>query len=420
MIEKSYNNLRGAGDGTCERTPEASAECTSAEHEAGAAHGADGHGRPAGKESGPDFPFKQAYQRLLNMFYVHPNPYAKLNALNELEHLIVASLLSSGSERLRASRSDAGSSVVEEQAAGSRQTQLDGTIDTVKERRSQALQTAFLQMGDAHQGRKVSSETRSIVSGSATNTDVITRELQSLLRDASVRPKSLFRDLQLVAAFVPPSVLDRPEKGKAFWNTGLAALKLKSEVCRMMMEMADEVIAAHTRARKTPGDGAVPGEAAAAPSATGTPPPPAMAYKLDDGGKMWAITAKKGYPTAQRELALLYLSNPEAVEQTTVPLSKPREVFKQTVMERYGRSERGARASMGAAGANAMGGAGAGGRAAGGGSGDGQGLGGNKEGDVRNDAGLMCLAVHWMEAAEQGGDELALSFLRQNEFMGLG
>jgi hypothetical protein len=30
----------------------------------------------------------------------------------------------------------------------------------------------------------------------------------------------------------------------------------------------------------------------------------------------------------------------------------------------------------------------------------------------------MCVAVHWMEAAEQGGDELATSFLRQNEFMG--
>ncbi|EQL00087.1 hypothetical protein G6O67_006785 [Ophiocordyceps sinensis] len=402
--KKSCSNLRGAGEGVCERTPEiVEATATTTELDGSVSRGADGHSRLATKENSPSFPFKKAYRRLLNMFCVHPNPYAKLNALNELEHLIVASLLSSGSKRLRASRSDAGSSVVEEQGLGSRMTQLEETIDNVKERRSQTLQSAVPTSGFAYPCRKGSAETRSIMSGSATNTDAITRELQTLFRDASIRPQSLFRDLQLIASFVPPSVLDKPDKGKAFWNAGLAALKLKSEVCRTMVEMADEVIAAHTRSRKSPSDGNAAGEAV--PSATGTPPPAAMTYKLDDVGKMWAITAKEGYPTAQRELALFYLSNPEFVERTTLPLSKPREVFKQTVMERYGRSER-ARGCIGAASANAMGG------------GDGQGAGSKKEGDVRNDAGLMCVAVHWMEAAKQGGDELATSFLRQNEFMG--
>ena len=143
------------------------------------------------------------------------------------------------------------------------------------------------------------------------------------------------------------------------------------------------------------------------------------ACKLDDAGKMWAITAKEGYPTAQRELALFYLSNPEFVERTTVPLSKPREVFKQVVMEKYGRSER-ARGSVGALNAGVMGGSGGGMRPQGAsaGSADGPPIGAT-EGDVRNDAGIMCVAVHWMEAAEQGGDELASSFLRQNEFAGL-
>jgi hypothetical protein len=35
-------------------------------------------------------------------------------------------------------------------------------------------------------------------------------------------------------------------------------------------------------------------------------------------------------------------------------------------------------------------------------------------GDVRSDPALMCVAIHWMEAAEQGGDELARRFMAQN------
>ncbi|PHH65661.1 hypothetical protein CDD81_1747 [Ophiocordyceps australis] len=412
--KKSCSNLRGAGD---DRKSDTS-ECPPAsEHEASAKIAAS-----APRDGGADFPFKKAFQRLLNMFCVHPNPYAKLNALNELEHLIMAWMLSNGTKKMRASWSDAGSSVIEEQAI-SRQKQLEETIDNVKERRSQALQTALPLPASfvAHSSRKQSAETRSIMSGTATSTDAVTRELQNLFRDASLRPKSLFRDLQLIAAFVQPSVLDNFEKGKAFWNTGLAALKVKLEVCRTMMEMADEVIAAHTRARKAPGESLGPAELT--PSATGTPPPAAMAYNLKDAGKMWVITAKEGSPTAQRELALFYLSNPESVERTTLPLSKPREVFKQTVMERYGRSERArgamgpvaAATKLGVASANVVRGPpGATGTA----SADGQAL-PAAEGDVRNDAGLMCLAVHWMEAAEQGGDELATSFLRQNEFVAL-
>ncbi|KAK5993843.1 hypothetical protein PT974_07280 [Cladobotryum mycophilum] len=373
---------------------------------------------PIPKDDSAEFPFKKAYQRLLNMFCVHPNPYAKLNALNELEQLIVASMLSNGSKRARWNRSDAGSSVVEDHQLGGRPTPLEGTIDNVKERRMHAIQASLPPTGFSFQSRQSNSETRSIVSGGATYTDAITKELQTLFRDASIRPKSLFRDLQFIAAFVPPSVLDKPERGKAFWNTGLAALKLKSEVCRTMVEMADEALAAHTIARQSSNDPTTPLDMPQ--SASSTPPPPSTIYDMEDVGKMWTITAKEGYPTAQRELALFYLANPEFVERTTLPLSKPREVFKQTVMEKYGRTDR-ARLSVGGPGGSSLS-VGLGSRVTGVGSAsasDGTLLGG-KEGDVRNDPGLMCVAVHWMEAAEKGGDELATSFLRQNGFMGLG
>ena len=407
--KKSFGNLRSAGDAGSERNIEIQETTPGGETLAG---DQAERSRTTQKDNAGDFPFKKAYQRLLNMFCVHPNPYAKLNALNELETLIIASLSSTGSKKLRWNRSDAGSSAVEDHGAGHRSTPLEGTIDNVKERRSQTLQSAMAGNGFGAPTRQ-NTETRSIISGGAGNTDLITKELQSLFRDASIRPKSLFRDLQLIASFVPPSILDKPQKGKAFWNAGLAALKLKSEVCRTMMEMADEVVAAHTHARKATNEAALSQDQPQ--SATSTPPPPSTSYKLEDAGRMWAITAKEGYPTAQRELALFYLSNPESVERTTLPLSKPREVFKQTVMDKYGRNERG-RMSAVAPGPGALGVSGAGGR--GGGGAAGLGDGGVNEGDVRNDPGLMCVAVHWMEAAEQGGDDLASSFLRQNEFMG--
>ncbi|KAL4722901.1 hypothetical protein ACLX1H_010141 [Fusarium chlamydosporum] len=330
--KKSFGNLRGAGDSNSERASEASEGAPQGTNEGSSTNDSTPRLSMAKEDKDKtEFPFKKAYQRLLNMFCVHPNPYAKLNALYELENLIVAALQSSGQKRPRWNRSDAGSSVVTEHNTNARPTPLEGTIDNVKERRSQALQS---QLATPFFGpRQTNSETRSIMSGGNVNTDIITKELQALFREASIRPKTLFRDLQFIASFVPPSVLDKQERGKAFWNTALAALKLKSEVCRTMVEMADEVVAAHTHVRK-PSDNTIPD---VPQSTTGTPPPPSTTYKLDDAGKMWTITAKEGFPTAQRELALFYLSNPEYVERTTLPLSKPREVFKQTVMDKYGR-----------------------------------------------------------------------------------
>lgn len=396
--KKSCGNLREAGENAIERGCDSSIEDNDMARRANAKT----NGNNSTRDDPSQFPFKKAYQRLLNMFSVNPSPRAKLDALNELENLIVASLRWNKPKKLKAYREDV-------KLPDSHGTPLGDAIGNVTERRSLIPQHGF----------QNSNQTPQLLPGSSTTTDLITNELHLLFRDSGIRPKSLFRDLQLIASFVPSSVLDKPDRGKAFWNAGLAALKLKSEACKTMVEMADEVIAAYTLTRKS-----LANDSSSLrdmkPSATGTPPPPSTTYKLDDVGKMWTITAKEGYPTAQRELALFYLSNPEFVERTTLPLSKPREVFKQTVMDRYGRNER-TRSNLAPVGAAGIANIGVNTRAAGAGthsSADGQGSSG-KDGDVRNDVGLMCVAVHWMEAAEQGGDDLATSFLRQNEFMAL-
>lgn len=348
--KKSFDNLRGANDSPAEDSPASTPRIGT-----GSRDTLNPPKQPAPRRSFTiDFPYKKVYTRLLSMLSVNPNPYQKLQSLRELEQLIIAAACSS-------------------------------------HRRSKKAMTS------------APSATRQTIS------EQVIEELVRLFKDVGIRPKSLFRDLQLIAAHVPPHILDRAETGRPFWNAGVAAMKLKAEVCRTMVEMADEVFAAHTHARSAAYN--EEDTAAHVPSSTGTPPPPSTKYNLKDVGHMWTIAAREGYPTAQRELALFYLSNPESADRVVLPLSKPKEVFKQAVMDKFGRPQNGtAGGSSGASGAT-------GGTRTGNGDAANTAEAQNKSKDVRNDPGLMCVAVHWMEAAERGGDELAISFLRQNEFM---
>ncbi|KKY35510.1 hypothetical protein UCDDA912_g04471 [Diaporthe ampelina] len=375
------------------------------------------------RENLAEFPFTGAYQRLLRMFCVHPNPYAKLNALFELEHLIVASL-TSGSPRRRLAWLRSAELEAEKYNQGGHCRPFEEAIDNLRERRSLTLQTPGLG-SNRMPGGNLNSETRSVVnmSSTASNTDAVATVLQSLFRNAEIRPATLFRDLQFIASFVPASILDKTDRGKAFWDCAIAALGLKQEVCRTMVEMADELVGVYTKTRRgnppppeSTASSSINGEDEArtqrpSPSAEQqasrtastsppTPPPPSTTYRLEDAARMWTITAKEGDPTSQRELALFYLSNPELVDRTTLPLSKPREVFKHAVMEKYGGGN-GAR--VGAGQPHRPGSAG-----------HGLGMDGGRR-DVRSDGALMCVAIHWMEAAEQGGDELARTFLGQND-----
>lgn len=180
--------------------------------------------------------------------------------------------------------------------------------------------------------------------------------------------------MQFIASFVPATILDKTERGKAFWDAGLAALGLKQDVCRTLIEIADEIVVHYTDQRKTV-------------SSTAETLPPTMAsgevmkYSMQDAAKMWTITAKEGDPVAERELAIFYLTHPELVERVTAPLSKPKETFKAQVMEMHGGSSAG-----------------------------------KEERDrERSDPATMCVAYHWMELSALGGDELAKKYLRQRE-----
>jgi len=197
------------------------------------------------------------------------------------------------------------------------------------------------------------------------STDMVVDVLQSLFRDAEIRPKTLFRDLQFIAAFVPASMLDKTEKGKAFWDAGLAALGLKQDVCRYMVEIADDIVAENTQNRTATHGGT-------------TPTPESQTkrqWTMSDAAKMYIITAKEGDAAAERELAIFYLTHPELLQRTLLPLSKPREIFKESLLNQ------------------------------------------KREDPERSDPMTMCVAHHWMELSKKGGDELATKYLRARDDM---
>lgn len=334
------------------------------------------------------FPYRSSFQRLLKMFSINPDPHSKLSALHDLEQLITASLRSQG--RHKASRM----SVMKHNsgfADSHAHSRFDDAVDAFKERRLSSIYHSTIQQSEHLMSR-------SLTTSSSTITDAIVATLQDLFRDASILPRTLFRDLQFIAAFVPSSTLDKTPQGRAFWNAGLAALGLKQEICRSMVEIADEIVLDYTRSR---GAGGLPATAKEdeSSSSTGTDERSKAAgpsYDMQDAAMMWTITAKEGDAVAGRELAIFYLTHPELVERTTLPLSKPRDTFKAIQGVGFG--------------------ANVGGWVSGG-----AWKGGPKFDEVgekdreRSDPATMCIAYHWMEASALGGDELAKKYLRQRE-----
>ncbi|KAI0191124.1 hypothetical protein F4808DRAFT_397720, partial [Astrocystis sublimbata] len=250
------------------------------------------------------FPYRKAYQRLLRMFSIHPNPYAKLKILHELEQLISASL-SSGSRRPRLTPRH---QTTHDDLRGHSRQELNE-----KDRRpttTHGTPTSGLAI------RTISDvETRSIAPAHKGHQESLRTVLQSLLRDIEIRPKTLFRDLQFISAFVPASVLDL-DRNDAYFDTVVAAMSLKNEIVSTMVEVADGIVDASRKSNN---------------GYTVSSMPDLLFPKssLHDAARMLTIAAKEGDPTAQRELGLLQLSNPELVARTTLPLSKPRDIFKQ-------------------------------------------------------------------------------------------
>lgn len=295
----------------------------------------------------PSFSYEMVFRRLMEVFSRHGNPFVKLKALRDLRALVIASLNTSHDDKLA---ENAGA-----KTAGPRRSRSSISAP----RTSVHIDKDILQTPSA--------SAESVVLGSrpsnyaAPTENQIVDALRDMLLD--IKPKTVFRDLQFISAFVPGETLNKTDSGTAFVQFGLAALSLKDEVCNSMVEIADQIVSLELTRRQhryQSSDGQHhhrcqrPGHA------------------IEDAAGMWIITAKEGNPIAQRELAILYLTHPELLPRVTLPLTLPRDTFKVDMM--YRRDE-----------------------------------------DSKSDPQSMCLALHWMQLSANGGDGLARNRLRERE-----
>ncbi|KAJ5512452.1 hypothetical protein N7463_002004 [Penicillium fimorum] len=296
------------------------------------------------------FSYKTVFHRLIEVFSRHGNPFVKLNALRDLRSLVVASLISPQDANFPATLS-------------SSPGEGDGMRSSPQLHRAPRHSFSEVRANNLPQMDPVlpSSPPESVTCGSRRSDYSTPSEAQivAALRDLilEVKPKTLFRDLQFISAFVPGDQLNKTDRGTAFLQFGLAALSLKEEICHSMVEIADRIVFQELSRRHPP-------FASDFQSRPG--------HAIQDAAGMWIITAKEGNPIAQRELAILYLTHPELLPRVTLPLTLPRDTFKAEMMYR-------------------------------------------RDKDSKSDPQSMCLALHWMQLSASGGDTLARNRLRERE-----
>ncbi|KAK6354614.1 hypothetical protein TWF696_003755 [Orbilia brochopaga] len=358
---------------------------SSSDATARSAHTATGPSSSNKKGSYQSFPYEVAFRRLMTKFSTHPNPFDKLTALYELEILIVASLTSTTGKTLtRRGTFPTAPSPDYEPVARELSARMSNLMLTQPSNLDESLAHADERRHAGLVGSPFLTPTGSrtpVAGDNLPSTEIIIEVWQKLFRQAEIRPRTLFRDLQFMASFIPAHQLDLSPQGKAFWDMANAALRLKVDVVTTMVEVADEIVAYHTK-RRTP-------ESAASqpaiskekfdknPDLKSKSPQPAGSewiarYSMKDAANMWLITAKEGDATAQRELAIFYLTNPALLPLATMPMSKTKDIFRNDSMLTRGVDPE------------------------------------------KCDPLRLCVSHHWMELSSRE-DELAKKYLRQRE-----
>lgn len=318
--------------------------------------------RTAQDDEPGQFPFSKAYRMLLKKMSLTHDPYAKLHLFYELEELILKSMdslsrpRSAGLDNTFLRPGQGNVSLRSKSVPRTKTTSLEEVIANCTERRAGTLRSK-----KANQAPSIFAIVSDSGESNIPGTDDAVNAFLSIFQDPKLRPTTLFRDLQYIAAFVPPETLDRTARGKAFWDAGLAALALKEDLCESITRRASNITAYHI----SPRNSLDPAADQALASTT-----------LRDAARLWLITAKEGSPVAARELGLFYLTHPELLPRITMPLAKAKDVYKSTA------------------------------------SNDLRGGGDKEKGAL--DPYTFAVVFHWMEVAANGGDKDARDFLKGN------
>ena len=367
----------------------------------------------------PSFPFPRIFDTILKTFTLTSDPYRKIQLLYELSLLATHSIRDARNTS-RLTSSNLASAIPTVRKPRTRTTRLEEVIANVEERR-----------GSISSSRPSLPIPPTLNVFNTINTDAtpsdaeVAAVLKPLLSDPKTRPKTLFRDLQYIAALLPTSYLDSTPEGKAFWTIGLIALGLKADLCTDMVKRASKIV---TEYFEKPGGGGLASTGRDINGSLGiavndaseeNPTETAQATNqeavdLHAAARMYTLAALEGDPTAARELALFYFIHPELVPTVTLPLSRPGDVFRLSNTN----GDKATNSGPGTA-TNPLVGDMSGGKDKGktGGKTGEKGKGGEKGGlDLKN----FALAWHWMEVAANGGDRDAVQFLRENGELGKG
>lgn len=297
------------------------------------------------------FSYSTVFRRLVDVFSRHGNPFMKLDALRDLRSLVIASMTTSNDDQIH-------SPPIPDHSYRRRTSTFSKRRDA-RSSFSESHTCRRPESGPLHAPASPPAESAIFESRPSDYPVAHEKQIIERLREIILdfKPKTLFRDLQFISAFVPNDILQKTESGTAFLQFGLAALSLKDEVCNSMVEIADEIVSIELTRRHPP-------QMYGAHSRT--------IHPMRDASNMWIITAKEGHSVAQRELAILYLTHPELLPRVTYPLTLLRDTFKAEMMYR-------------------------------------------RDKDSKSDPHTMCLALHWMQLSANGGDELARNRLRERE-----
>ena len=276
------------------------------------------------------FIFRNAFEDVLARVCQHVDPSLKLKAVRDFKHLALAFQKTLTAEERR---------------------NLQSQDSTRRRSLNPSLLSANLMRLEKH----AQGSTRGPTGEPGAEAGMV-QLLKGLL--FALGPKTIFRDLQYISAFVPSQTLDDTELGRAFLHVGLAALAWKDDVCRGMVDVADRIVAKDSIKRNITRGGKEPSIVKAA--------------------EYWMIAAREGNAIAQRELASLYLTHPESTPVVSMPLALSSDIFKSEMMwEEEEEQERGQ--------------------------------------EYRYSSQALCLALHWMQLAAGNGDAVAKQKLNERQ-----
>ena len=311
------------------------------------------------------FPFRHFYKTLFQRVSLTHDPTLKLQLLRELLDLVKQDVTFSSETSSRSGGYQNGEDrFADIEMIGRRrndpQVQVTAPGPSINDQEAQAQ----LRQGLANHILRQTSLENSLQQIAVVDDDAVMQKLLSIIRDPDLRSSTLYKDLQLISAFVPAKTLNQTPPGKAFWSIALAALALKDELCSATIRRATLITNAHIHSK------------------TGLPSP---GPSLQDAAQLWVIAAKEGSVVAARELGLFYLTHPDLIPRTTKPFSKSQDVF---------RSAAGTDRSLYSTDTATE----------------------NRESGALDPL-TFAVVFHWMEIAAGGGDEEAKAFLRQGQNM---